>query len=220
MAYLGNFDANTVEPADFSALPQGDYPVIISASEWRDAKNGAGQYLSLTFQVIDGPAKGRYVWHNLNLNNQNSKAVEIAQRELSAICRAVGRMTINDSAMLHDIPLLVHVAYVPPKGEWPEKNQIKKWMPMTATQAAAPVRAPAAAPAAPRAPVASAPVAPAAPRAPAAAPPRPPAAPAAPPAPAAPAATGKTPPWKKAPPAVDPQPVMVDGDLDDDDVPF
>lgn len=214
MAYLGEFDANTVEPADFSALPTGDYSVIISASEWRNAKNG-GQYLAITFQVIDGPAKGRYVWHNLNLQNSNPKAVEIAQRELSAICCACGRMTISDSEQLHNIPHKVHVAYIPAKGEWPEKNQIKKWMPMTATQAAAPVRAPAAAPAAPRAPVASAPVAPAAPRAPAAAPPRPPAAPAAPPAPAA-AQGGKTPPWKKAPPAVDPQPVMAAGDLDDD----
>lgn len=144
MAYLGDFDANTVEPADFSALPTGDYPVIISNSELRYTKNGSGQYLMLAFQVVDGPRKGRYIWHNLNLQNQNPKAEEIAQRELSAICHATGRMRISDSEDLHNIPHLIHVVYIPAKGEFPEKNQIKKWMrmyeaqPTSAPQAAAP----------------------------------------------------------------------------------
>ena len=40
MAYLGSFDANTVEPADFSALPAGDYSVLISSSQWKPAKSG------------------------------------------------------------------------------------------------------------------------------------------------------------------------------------
>ena len=127
MAYLGDFDANAVEPADFSALPTGDYLVIISNSEFRATKNGSGQYLMLAFQVIDGPRKGRYLWHNLNLQNQNPKAEEIAQRELSAICHATGRMRISDSEELHNIPHLIHVVYIPAKGEFPEKNQIKKW---------------------------------------------------------------------------------------------
>ena len=106
MAYLGSFDANTVEPADFSALPAGDYSVLISSSEWKPAKSG-GQYLSLTLQVLEGPHQGRFLWHNLNLNHPTAQAAEIAQRELSAICRAVGRMTIEDTEQLHDIPMIV-----------------------------------------------------------------------------------------------------------------
>ena len=127
MAYLG-FDANTVEPADFTALPTGDYAVIITDSEFKDSKRGT-QYLSLTYQVIEGQGKGRNLWHNLNLSHPNPKAQEIAQRELSAICRAVGKMEIQDSAELHNIPHRVHVTFVPAKDDFPEGNRIKKWMP-------------------------------------------------------------------------------------------
>ena len=210
MAYLGSFDANTVEPADFSALPAGDYSVLISSSEWKPAKSG-GQYLSLTLQVLEGPHQGRFLWHNLNLNHPTAQAAEIAQRELSAICRAVGRMTIEDSEQLHDIPMIVKVAYIPPKDQWPEKNQIKQWKP--AGSAAQPALTPAPAPATKPAPKAAPAPAPAAKPAPKAAPaPAPAAKPA--PAPKAPAAVaGK--PWGR--PASAPAQVA---EVADDDIDF
>ena len=197
MAYLGSFDANTVEPADFSALPAGDYSVLISSSEWKPAKSG-GQYLSLTLQVLEGPHQGRFLWHNLNLNHPTAQAAEIAQRELSAICRAVGRMTIEDSEQLHDIPMIVKVAYIPPKDQWPEKNQIKQWKP--AGSAAQPALTPAPAPATKPAPKAAPAPAPAAKVAPA---------PKAPPP-----VAGK--PWAKPAPA----PVPEVATADDDDITF
>ena len=201
MAYLGSFDANTVEPADFSALPAGDYSVLISSSEWKPAKSG-GQYLSLTLQVLEGPHQGRFLWHNLNLSHPTAQAAEIAQRELSAICRAVGRFQINDSEELHNIPLIVKVAYVPPKddgkgGQWPEKNQIKQWRPMNGVTAA---------PASTPAPAAKAPPRPATP--PSAAPSVPKAPPAPPKAPAA--VAGK--PWGR--PASAPAQVAEVDDID------
>ena len=199
MAYLGSFDANTVEPADFSALPAGDYSVLISSSEWKPAKSG-GQYLSLTLQVLEGPHQGRFLWHNLNLSHPTAQAAEIAQRELSAICRAVGRMTIEDSEQLHDIPMIVKVAYIPPKDQWPEKNQIKQWRPMNGVTAA---------PASTPAPAAKAPPRPATP--PSAAPSVPKAPPAPPKAPAA--VAGK--PWGR--PASAPAQVA---EVADDDIDF
>ena len=206
MAYLGmTFDANTVEPADFSALPAGDYTAMITASEWKTAKSG-DQYLALTLQVIEGHHSGRFLWHNLNIMSSSQKAQDIAQRELSAICRATGKMQISDSAELHDQPVIIKVAYLPPQddgkgGTWPEKNLIKQWKP--AGSAASPV-APAARPATPKAPpVAAAQAAPPALRAPAKAPP-------APPAPTGPVA-GK--PWLKTAPAPVAEPEL-------DDVPF
>lgn len=203
MAYLGSFDANTVEPADFSALPAGDYSVLISSSEWKPAKSG-GQYLSLTLQVLEGPHQGRFLWHNLNLSHPTAQAAEIAQRELSAICRAVGRMTIEDSEQLHDIPMIVKVAYIPPKDQWPEKNQIKQWKP--AGSAAQPALTPAPAPATKSAPATK--------PAPKAAPAPAPAAKPAPAPKAPPPVAGK--PWAKPAPA----PVPEVATADDDDIPF
>jgi hypothetical protein len=54
------------------------------------------------------------IWSRLNLDNP--KAVEIARRDLSAICRAVGVLTPGDSSELHDLPLVLeHLAALYPR---------------------------------------------------------------------------------------------------------
>lgn len=110
MANLNNFDANQVEPAaSFEPLPADKYLAVITASEMKPTKNGAGKYLELTFQVIEGQYKGRNVWARLNLENPNAMTVKIARGELSAVCRAVGVMQPSDSVELHNLPLVITV---------------------------------------------------------------------------------------------------------------
>ena len=110
MANLQNFDASTVEPmGDFEPLPAGKYLVVITESEMKPTKAGDGEYLELVFEVVEGEYKNRKLWARLNLNNSSQKAVEIAKGKLSAVCRAVGVMTPNESAELHNIPLQVRV---------------------------------------------------------------------------------------------------------------
>jgi hypothetical protein len=110
MATLQGFNANDVEPAtDFEAIPAGKYLAVITESEVKPNKSGTGSYLQLTFQVIEGEYKNRFLWARLNLDNPNATAVKIARAELSAICRAVGVMAPSDSVELHDLPLVISV---------------------------------------------------------------------------------------------------------------
>jgi hypothetical protein len=110
MADLRGFDANEVDPViDYAPIPAGNYLAVITESEMKPTKSGTGSYLQLTFEIIDGPYKGRRLWSRLNLDNPNTVAVQIAKAELASICRAVGVLTPNDSIELHDIPLVVHV---------------------------------------------------------------------------------------------------------------
>jgi hypothetical protein len=110
MANLSGFDANQIEPtSDFEAIPAGKYTAMITESELKPTKSGAGDYLQLTFEILEGPYKGRIIWSRLNLNNPNATTVQIAQRELSSICRAVGVMTPGDSVELHNLPLEITV---------------------------------------------------------------------------------------------------------------
>jgi hypothetical protein len=110
MANLSGFDANRVEPTtDFDPLPAGKYLAVITESEMKPTKAGTGSYLQLTFEILDGPHKGRKVWARLNLANSNETTVKIAQAELSAICRAVGVLAPNDSVELHNLPLIIAV---------------------------------------------------------------------------------------------------------------
>lgn len=110
MASLNGFNANEVDPMqELKPLPEGDYKVAITASENKENSKKTGSYLALTLEVLDGQYKGRRLWANLNLNNPNSQAVEIAKSELSAICHAVGVMQPKDSVELHNRPMLVAV---------------------------------------------------------------------------------------------------------------
>jgi hypothetical protein len=60
MADLRGFDANNVEPAgDFEPIPAGKYLAVITDSEMKPTKAGTGNYLQLTFQVIEGPCSNR-----------------------------------------------------------------------------------------------------------------------------------------------------------------
>ena len=112
MANLGptGFDATGIEPTtDFDPLPAGKYVAEATASDMRPNSKGTGEYLWLEFTVLDGPCASRKVWAQLNLVNPSQQAVEIAQRELSALCRAVGKLRVQDSIELHNIPLEINV---------------------------------------------------------------------------------------------------------------
>lgn len=111
MAHLNNFNANEVEPTtDFDPIPAGTYVAVITDSQMKPTKDGMGEYLELTFQVLEGEYKGRLLWARLCLNHSKEITAKIARGHLSAICRAVGVLTPRDSAELHNLPLVVKVA--------------------------------------------------------------------------------------------------------------
>ena len=126
MAHLGaTFDATTVDPATgFELFPVGKYVVQIVASEMRPTKDGGGQYLWLELDVLEGPLAGRKLFDRLNLVNASAQTVEIAQRTLSAICHATGRLQVQDSAELHLIPMIADVTIKPPKNGYGESNKV------------------------------------------------------------------------------------------------
>lgn len=113
----------------FETLPAGQYVAKVVKSEMKETKNKKGQYLALTFEVMNPKHKGSKLFTNLNLINDSDKAVEIAQRELATICRAVGKPVIEDSAELHGIPVQVTVKVVPDNrgADYPPKNEISKY---------------------------------------------------------------------------------------------
>jgi hypothetical protein len=159
MAFLGGtFDANQVEPqGDYTPIAPGEYKVHILSSEMVETSSKNGHMLKLELEIIEGESAGRKLFDRLNLDNPNAQAVEIAQRQLSAICHATGKLTVQDSEELHGIPMIAVVKVDPPRSangkEYGASNSIKAYKPIgsAATGAAAPARSgftPSAAPAA------------------------------------------------------------------------
>jgi hypothetical protein len=156
MAQL-NFDASTVDPdTGRTPMPAGRYTVQIVESEMKSTKSGTGEYLALVLEVADGEFKGRKIFENLNIVNQNVTAQEIALKTLSAICRACGLLGVSDSTELHYIPIDVELGIEPERpngagGVYEARNSVKRYYfePTAVAGSDAPPRPPTAKPAAP-----------------------------------------------------------------------
>ncbi len=147
-----SFDATSVEPTTaYELLPAGKYRAQIVESEMRVTRNGMGQFLWLMLDILDGEHRGRKIFDQLNLVNPNPTTVEIAQRTLSAICHATGKMHVSDSEELHLIPMTIQVKIKPPKNGYGESNAIA-YLPPERGAVARTAKPTPAAPAAPAAP--------------------------------------------------------------------
>lgn len=130
---FSTFNADEQEPmaTGFELLPNGQYPIMFTDAIWKETKAQNGHYLFLTAVVTDGDFEDRKLFVNLNLDNPSEKAVEIAKRELGAIGRAVGVVTMKEASNLLDLPLLCDVVVEPAKDNFPAKNKITAYHPLT-----------------------------------------------------------------------------------------
>ena len=183
--------AEAEEPGSFSVLPAGDYPLIVEKSETKQSQKG-NLYFMLTCVVIDGPYKGRKLWHNITVTHDNPTALGFFFRSMTAlgIDRTWFGSNPSDDLVAQTMvnrSFIGQVVISPYNGE--DRNSIKTMKPMTASATpgvaappapAAPAPAtPAATPPPPAPPVVETPPAPPTPEVPplaeAAAPPAPPA---------------------------------------------
>lgn len=107
---IAAFNALDFDPSQGGgSMPVGKHPVVISDSEVKATQKNDGGYLELTLSIIDGPQKGTTGAYRLNLYNATPKAVEIAQRQMSALCHAINVFQITDTRAMHNIPFIVEV---------------------------------------------------------------------------------------------------------------
>ena len=125
---LEGFDASKVDPiASYEPLPAGWYKAVFTASEEKPTKAQTGSYLQLNAEVIEGQYQGRKMFERLNLKNPNATAVEIANRTLSGICRAVGVNAPRRSEDLLDKPFMMKVSVKPGDAQYGPSNEIKEY---------------------------------------------------------------------------------------------
>ena len=123
------FNARQVAPSTGigDPLPTGYYIVAVTKSELKPTKDGTGQMIAMEFTVLDGEHKGRKVFTNFNIQNQNAKTVEIAFKDFSALCHATGVMDVQQTEQLHNIPLKIRVKVRPADGQYEASNDITQY---------------------------------------------------------------------------------------------
>jgi len=126
-----HFDADKVEPIGvFEPLPIGEYLVTMTKTSGPSPskKNPDNKYIQVEFTVIDGKYKNRVIFDFLNVINTNDKAVEIAQKKLSAITRSVGVHQIQeDMDELKGKPLVLKLGIRKGTDGFDDQNDIKEY---------------------------------------------------------------------------------------------
>ena len=132
MAQLnGVFNADEYEDlGSFDPIPRGEYPMIITASDLKETKDRQGKYIKFEQTIIDGEYKGRKVWNNINIVNKNPVAVEIAEKTLATLIRAVGKKVVADTQELHGIPFTGVVGIQPATDDYPASNKMVTYKPI------------------------------------------------------------------------------------------
>ena len=104
------FDATKIDPSQMGGqMPVGKHPVVIRESTIKPTKDQTSGYIEFTLQIIDGPSKDVTGPYRLNLYHTNPQTVEIAQRQLSALCHVTNVYQVHDTQQLHNIPFMVEV---------------------------------------------------------------------------------------------------------------
>lgn len=110
MGIFQPFDATTVDPTQGGGkFPVGRHLVVATANEILPTKDNSGGMLVYTLKIIDGTYKDTEAPYRLNLYNNSQKAVEIAFKQLSALCYVTGKLRIMDPSELHNVPFFIEV---------------------------------------------------------------------------------------------------------------
>lgn len=129
-----------VKTTDLEVLPPGKYNAAVTGATIKDTKTG-GQMIAAEFTVTTDGFKGKKVWENYNIKNDNQKAVDIGLSQLKTLCLALG-YTAEQLANFNPEMLLSRDLTIETKIEtdvtYGDKARVKKYLPKTTTQFATP----------------------------------------------------------------------------------
>ena len=117
-----SFDATSIDTSSHDPIPAGVYEALITDSEIRATRAGNGKGINFTFEILSGPHKGRKVWAWINFQHPKAEAQRIGQEELARLCKAVGVGKLDDTAQLHNLPMMITVGI---DKDDPTRNVIK-----------------------------------------------------------------------------------------------
>ena len=140
-------DLGDVEATEFDTIPAGKYPMQCVSLELADTTSG-GKMVKTTFEVISGEFANSKIFENYNVQNANSRTVNIALGQIKQWLSACGiepnqRLTMNLLRQLEGREFLATVYVSKDKyGAYPDQNRIRKYEELAGASHAVPAQAP------------------------------------------------------------------------------
>ena len=139
-----NFNAADYAKPTFMPLPAGSYVARVDEIEEKSTKSGDGQYLQITWEILDGEFAGRKIWDRLNVVNPNETAQRIGRERLIQLAAAAGIATLTDTNDLYRRVVTLRLI-VKSDANYGDRNDVKGYGPAPAGTSQAAPAAPAAA---------------------------------------------------------------------------
>ena len=137
-----SFDGTSIDTSDnrdFEPMPQGKYNAMVTDSSIKPTQNG-GEMIELVCKVLDGKHMNRKVWWRLNVVNENSKAENIARKDLAIFLIHLGLPPIfGDTNVVHGKPFVMGLKIKPAEGDYKPKNEVSFTAPAANQPTAAPM---------------------------------------------------------------------------------
>ncbi len=119
-----NFDATKFNPEQGMAKhPVGKFPAIVSDVSVEENKNKDGGYFSIMFATQSGAIRKNYNLWFANPSDGQKQAIDIANRQLSALCHAVGIFRLGDGRELLNARCQIEVT---PQAKNDQYNEVSK----------------------------------------------------------------------------------------------
>jgi hypothetical protein len=116
---------------DFELIPDGTTaPLIIQTAELNPTKDNQGEKIELKIKILDGKHKNRVVFLNLNYRNKSETSQAIGRRSLGGIIQSLGIAHLDDLSKICNKPLIGVFTIKAGNNGFPDKNDVKQWMPI------------------------------------------------------------------------------------------
>lgn len=127
-----DFDTNAAETRSFELLPDGEYRFTVAKIRVKPTRSGTGKVAAIEVAVDDdaSPYKGRRVFCNFNVLNENKTAEAIGRGELKALLTAANMAGERDIAKLVGASVTGTVRTRKGDGQYDDQNVVKKWKPV------------------------------------------------------------------------------------------
>jgi len=127
-----NFNAKefTPEPSKFDVYPAGDYKLMVTKTQVKETNAKTGHYVSLEITITDGQYENRKFFENVNFDNPNETATNMAKAFLKNICMAINIPGISDGdfTILENIEFNANVSIQKGKNGYDDSNKIRKFL--------------------------------------------------------------------------------------------
>lgn len=114
----------------YGPVPEGVYEVTINGAELKNTKSGTGKYLAIRYDVVNGDHKGRVLWGNMTMRNQNLDAERIGRLQFGELLQAIGKSEVEDTDELIGASLKVKVV-IKDSEQYGPSNEVKGWRPIS-----------------------------------------------------------------------------------------